>query len=89
MCQCDSAWILQPWYHIDAIMRCIKYDVAEGLGVKCTATTGRYCDSAHKLSDVNQTQISTRQRDGAVGVRVDGWHKSGRTQEPMSLTRQT
>lgn len=37
MCRCDSARILKPWYHIDGIMKCIKYEVTESLGVKCTA----------------------------------------------------
>lgn len=23
---CDAVWIIEPWYHIDGIMRCIKYD---------------------------------------------------------------
>ena len=23
-CKCDSVWILEPWCHIDAIMRCIN-----------------------------------------------------------------
>lgn len=35
----DSVWILEPWYHIDVIgiMRCINYEVSEGLGIKNTA----------------------------------------------------
>lgn len=37
MFKCDSVWLLEPWYHIDSIMRCIKYHITEGLGVKCTA----------------------------------------------------
>lgn len=36
-------WILESWYHIEAIMRCIKYDNTEGLGVECTAATGGFC----------------------------------------------
>lgn len=33
--KCDFVWILKPWYHIVgiSIMRCIKYDVTEDLGV--------------------------------------------------------
>ena len=31
--------ILEPWYHIDGVMRCIKYDVAEGLDVNSKAAT--------------------------------------------------
>lgn len=37
MFKCDSIWILKLWYHIDGIMRCIKYNITEDLGVKCMA----------------------------------------------------
>lgn len=33
MCKNDSVWILGRWYHIDGIIRCIKWDVTEGLDV--------------------------------------------------------
>lgn len=42
---CDSVRILQLWCHIEGNIRCInldwaKYDVTDGLGVKCTP---RHC----------------------------------------------
>lgn len=37
MSKCDSVGILKLWYHIDGVMRCIKFDITEGRGVKCTA----------------------------------------------------
>lgn len=36
MSKCDLVWILEPWCNIDGIMRCIKDDITEGPGVKCT-----------------------------------------------------
>lgn len=42
---CDFVWTLEPWYHIDgiSIMRCNKYDVTEGLGVKIIAYNTSAC----------------------------------------------
>lgn len=37
----DFVWTLKPQHHFDgiSIMRCTKYDVTEGLGMKSTAAT--------------------------------------------------
>lgn len=42
---CDFVWTLEPWYQINgiSIMRCNKYDVTEGLGVKITAYNTSAC----------------------------------------------
>lgn len=66
MCKCDSIWILEPWYYIDciSIVRRIKCDVTEGLGVKCMAHhwsilfhEGLACYSLKPLADLSAELI--------------------------------
>lgn len=54
MYKCNSVWILEPWYHIDDIMRCIKYDVTEGLGVKFTARHWCFLSVTHVQHRYNE-----------------------------------
>lgn len=81
MCKCDSVWILELWCHIDDVLRgfdlgSTKYDVTEGLGVKCTASI--WNDSSFLTWCIKLLEVSLKRWCAVVN--------KGRTWAPKTLS---